>query len=276
VAKAVEGILAEECGVICADRGSPEGFYGDVLVVEPSLPVSRGFGMSAAGSIAAAHELVRRAGWSERDTRWGALRIAHQAELVSGSGLGDVLAITAGGVAVRDRAGMPYSPNGGSARSITFTSTPRNPDGTLPAPILGAVVGGRLDTRPYIIERDWIERIKLEGRKALFRFVEAPSVSSLFTISRDFMGRIGLLDDNSPAYLPEVADAISAAEGVIRTKARGKEGPSGRNEAHVTSPLFGRSIVTCGIERVDLEKALGDAGLPVDVHDLSLAGSYSL
>ena len=59
------------------------------VTVENGLPVSQGFGMSAAGAIATALCAAEIAGVSE-DTAWSA---AHRAEIDCGGGLGDVSAL---------------------------------------------------------------------------------------------------------------------------------------------------------------------------------------
>jgi pantoate kinase len=87
------------------------------LSVVLSLPVSQGFGMSAAGlvAVARAFHAYTKVG---RDEQY--LRIAHRIERLHSGGLGDVLGIAAGGVELRTEAGAPGS--GGQAvrlRSIT-------------------------------------------------------------------------------------------------------------------------------------------------------------
>jgi pantoate kinase len=67
------------------------------------LPVSQGFGMSAAGAVATALALSRLF----RTSRQKAIEVAHLAELFGGGGLGGVAAILGGGLEVRLRAGVP-------------------------------------------------------------------------------------------------------------------------------------------------------------------------
>ena len=86
--------------------------------VELELPTSQGFGMSAAGLIAVgrAFRTLTKKGTEEQF-----LRIAHRIERMNGSGLGDVLGISAKGVELRLEPGAPGS--GGKAISF-FTRQP--------------------------------------------------------------------------------------------------------------------------------------------------------
>ncbi|MGI0055693.1 MAG: hypothetical protein ACREBT_02410 [Thermoplasmata archaeon] len=67
------------------------------------LPIGQGFGMSAAGTLAASLAVAHLVG----ATRARAVEIAHLAELFGGGGLGGVAAILGGGLEVRDRPGIP-------------------------------------------------------------------------------------------------------------------------------------------------------------------------
>jgi pantoate kinase len=67
------------------------------------LPVSQGFGMSAAGAVATGLALSRLF----QTSRQKAIEVAHLAELFGGGGLGGVAAILGGGLEIRLRAGVP-------------------------------------------------------------------------------------------------------------------------------------------------------------------------
>jgi pantoate kinase len=73
------------------------------VVVEHDLPVGQGFGMSAAGTLAASLAVASLVGAS----RSRAVEVAHLAELFGGGGLGGVPAILGGGMEVRRVAGVP-------------------------------------------------------------------------------------------------------------------------------------------------------------------------
>ncbi|MHB8351769.1 MAG: GHMP family kinase ATP-binding protein [Thermoplasmata archaeon] len=72
------------------------------VVIRHELPVGQGFGMSAAGALAAGLAVARLLGRPARV----AVETAHLAELFGGGGLGGVAAIQGGGLEVRTRAGI--------------------------------------------------------------------------------------------------------------------------------------------------------------------------
>ena len=74
------------------------------LDVRLELPISQGFGMSAAGFLAAARAVLDASG--SPDDGYAA-RAAHRLERLHRGGLGDVLALEAGGMALRRKPGAP-------------------------------------------------------------------------------------------------------------------------------------------------------------------------
>ena len=80
------------------------------LDVRLELPISQGFGMSAAGFLAAARAVLNANGTPDDGY---AARVAHRMERLHRGGLGDVLALQAGGMALRREPGAPNV--GGSA-----------------------------------------------------------------------------------------------------------------------------------------------------------------
>jgi pantoate kinase len=67
------------------------------------LPVSQGFGMSAAGALSTSLAFADIMGMS----RQKAFEAAHVAEIEEGGGLGDISALHRGGITVRKKAGLP-------------------------------------------------------------------------------------------------------------------------------------------------------------------------
>ena len=74
------------------------------LDVRLELPISQGFGMSAAGFLAAARAVLGANGTPDDGY---AARVAHRMERLHRGGLGDVLALQAGGMALRRTPGAP-------------------------------------------------------------------------------------------------------------------------------------------------------------------------
>jgi len=67
------------------------------------LPVSQGFGMSAAGALSSTIALADLLNLP----RENAVKAAHYAEILSHTGLGDVIASDFGGIEIRQQAGLP-------------------------------------------------------------------------------------------------------------------------------------------------------------------------
>ncbi len=74
-----------------------------VVRVRHELPVGQGFGMSAAGTLAATLAVGSLVGQS----RPSAIQAAHLSELDGGTGLGGVAAILGGGIELRSKPGIP-------------------------------------------------------------------------------------------------------------------------------------------------------------------------
>jgi len=85
--------------------------YNWDLAVKLKLPISQGFGMSAAGAVAAAMAFQRAIGEPHEKSLRRALAIAHRVERSRSTGLGDVTALAAGGVERRISPGSPFSSN---------------------------------------------------------------------------------------------------------------------------------------------------------------------
>ena len=152
--------------------------------IELELPTSQGFGMSAAGLIAVARAFrtLTKKGSEEQY-----LRLAHRIERMHGSGLGDVLGISAEGVELRLEPGAP----GSGGKVVSFTTH---------QPIL--VVWQPEESRhtsKYIDDVDWQRSISKAGERSVSRlrlkewtFERWPD---LMLESRNFANGSGLLEE---------------------------------------------------------------------------------
>ncbi len=151
------------------------------------LPVSQGFGMSAAGSLSAAHALSELLDMPFKI----ALRAAHEAEIESRTGLGDVAALSRGGITFRRVEGLP--PYGRIDRVNA------EPDVTL------CVVGDPLMTSDVLGNAQKRLVANRVGKECVEKMAIAPTLANLMRLSREFMKRTGLATK-------EVEAAVIAAE----------------------------------------------------------------
>ncbi len=127
------------------------------LEISLELPLSQGFGMSAAGLLAAAYALANV--FDVGDSGQIA-RLAHRIERGNSSGLGDVLGIWAGGVELRTNPGAPPRP--GIAKGFSAN---------VPA-LLVWVPEASKHTSGYIDDADWKIAITKAGDASVDRLMK--------------------------------------------------------------------------------------------------------
>jgi pantoate kinase len=163
----------------------------DKLKIEVStnldLPLSQGFGMSAAGALSASLALAEVLGRKRQE----AFEATHIAEIVCKCGLGDVSAIHKGGITIRKRPGLP--PIGEVLRI----------DGT-PEVVLG-VVGKRLLTKNVLTDPAKRKAINENGSKRVDELMDNPTVERLMELSASFAVESGLASKR----IMEAMDAAS-------------------------------------------------------------------
>lgn len=150
------------------------------------LPMSQGFGMSAAGALSASIALARALD-VKRQT---AFEASHIAEITHRSGLGDIAALHRGGVTIRVRPGLP--PKG---RVVTIEGTPN---------VVLAVLGRGLRTSTVISNPAKRRKINLSGGRTVDRLLREPTVEKLMELSYGFAVESGLANQ-------KIIEATSAA-----------------------------------------------------------------
>ena len=161
----------------------PKGGYD--IRIENDLPVGQGFGMSAAGAIAASLCVCEYLGKDYEQ----AFAAAHRADIAGGGGYGDVSGIMGrSNVPIRSVAGLP--PFGKVINS------------GLKMDISVAILGGPLDTGDTLSDDATVSKIQDVGSRLVTEFIEKPSLESLFAFSKEFSESIGL-------ETPEITRALS-------------------------------------------------------------------
>ncbi|MEM0466651.1 MAG: pantoate kinase [Candidatus Thermoplasmatota archaeon] len=153
------------------------------------LPLSQGFGMSAAGALSTALAVAKILQRPHSD----AIRAAHKAEIENHTGLGDVIACSFGGVEIRREAGLP--PWG------MLEHIPACHD------VVICVVGEKLETKKILTDRNKLEEIAALGRYCTKKILEKPSLENLFRLAQEFSYKTGLIQR-------EILKAIAAANKV--------------------------------------------------------------
>lgn len=161
------------------------------------LPLSQGFGMSAAGSLSAAIALADLLGIE----RQKAFEAAHIAEIECGCGLGDVSAIHKGGITIRKTAGLP--PRGEVLRIAG------EPDLVL------CVLGRKMLTKSVILDSKRSRAINHYGGKCVDHILKKKSLKELMSLSRSFAGDAGLASKEVLLAIDECTDSGMASMAML-------------------------------------------------------------
>lgn len=152
--------------------------------VQLELPVSQGFGMSAAGLIAVALAFFQLTGKGRKEQYY---RLAHRIERIHSGGLGDVLGIYAGGVELRLNAGSPVSPG----KAVGF-----------PCPqaiLLAWSPNESRHTSEYINDPNWQKTITQAGEEAVNKLSQGQwnhqKWPQLLQCSEQFSAASGMLQE---------------------------------------------------------------------------------
>lgn len=152
------------------------------------LPGSAGFGMSAAGALSTTFALAEILELPEED----AFAAAHLAELRHRTGLGDVAALSRGGMTFRRREGLP--PHGQIDRLEYHGG------------IVAAVVGGNMRTADVLGDPERRRMIEEAGRRCCRELSMDPTARTFFRLSREFTDLSGIAGER-------VLEALRAVEG---------------------------------------------------------------
>ena len=168
------------------ETGSNMGVRADLAL---QLPIGQGFGMSGAGTLAVTMALAELLGKSGED----ALRWAHTAEIVSGTGLSDVIGSYYGGLVIRKKPGLP--PYGEIERMEAD------------AEIRCMIIGEPISTKEFLASADE-SAIRKAGMASLKRLEEKPSLKTFMIESRRFAESLDL----SPELLRRIPEGFHGSQ----------------------------------------------------------------
>ncbi|MDG1547382.1 MAG: hypothetical protein P8Q56_01420 [Candidatus Thalassarchaeaceae archaeon] len=181
--------------------------YNWDLAIKLKLPISQGFGMSAAGAIAAALAIQRAIGEPHEESLRRSFAIAHRVERNRSTGLGDVTALAAGGVERRTSPGSPFTGD-------LLTKGPGVSEGWFEK--IEVLLAWKEDsgkhTSSYIDDPNWKESISKAGAKQMNSLIQGEWDKSqwrkLIESSEIFAHESGLLLDSSRSELLEESRGI--------------------------------------------------------------------
>lgn len=159
-----------------ASRVLGSGPYEVKILSETPLPVSQGFGVSAAAALSTAMALDDALGLGMR--REDLVRIAHVADVECGTGLGDVVPASMGGMDLRLEPGAP-----GQGVVKTFD---------VQEEVLLAVLGPEIPTRSVIRDPAKVASINRAGSACVTEFARDPTLPKLFDLGNRFGEETGL------------------------------------------------------------------------------------
>ena len=163
------------------------GLYSIEIQTKVDLPISQGFGMSAAGAFSAALALARLLGRPHSD----ALRAAHYAEVQNRTGLGDVMASTIGGIEIRRQPGLPPW---GMLEHIPGQTE-----------IVLCVVGEPMKTKDVLNDPQKMKVIAAVGKRCTQALLRQPSIENLFRLGQRFAKETRLASEQVQTAVDAVA-----------------------------------------------------------------------
>jgi len=146
------------------------------ILSETNLPVSQGFGVSAAAALSTALALDIALG--SKVPRDELVAIAHETEVECGTGLGDVVPASLGGMDLRLKPGAPAH-----AEVRTFP---------VEADLLLAVIGPEMPTKAVLRDPRKVAAINRIGGALVDEFSRGPTLERLFELGARFAEGTGL------------------------------------------------------------------------------------
>jgi pantoate kinase len=159
--------------------------------IETGVPVGCGFGVSGAAALATA--LAANEEFALGHEREQMAAAAHVADVLAGTGLGDVVPQSLGGVVTRVEPGAPEI---GLFGEIEVED-----------PRIGYTVVGSLDTAGILGDEEAMERVNKAGESALDGLLKEPGVGKFVDLSWEFALESGLATE---AIQDEVGEVRSA------------------------------------------------------------------
>jgi pantoate kinase len=180
----------------------------EILIPEPDrnniqvnhefeIPLSAGYGASAAGAVGTAFCLNELFELELTDLE--IFQVAHKAEVVTKSGLGDVIGLYQGGLELRLKAGAPGY---GKTTSIEDSGSWN----------IATVHLGSLTTSSVLSDPQKRQAVNRAGEKILSDLISDPSFDKFILSAKEFTEKVGLWSKRLKKYLDQLPNGIIGAQ----------------------------------------------------------------
>ncbi len=171
----IDGVVSLEVA-----RSFSDQIKDSVLIIQHKspLPIQAGFGTSGAGALGTAFALNELFGTKKTEEELG--QIAHKAEVICRTGLGDVISQLQGGAEIRLE---PGAPGIGVIKEFSWS---------IDELILVATIG-TMSTKDIITSPIMIEKINHYSNQLLRELNENPSLEEFLRVSFEFADKTGLM-----------------------------------------------------------------------------------
>ncbi|MBA7575969.1 Homoserine kinase [subsurface metagenome] len=157
------------------------------------IPMSSGYGSSASGALGASYALNELLDLNlSKEEIFG---IAHKTEVAESSGLGDVIALYAGGWEYRLKEGAPTI---GATASMILDDTYK----------IATISFGELKTSSIIRDKQWKKRVNLAGKECLSNFIKKPTVENFAKQSYEFSVKSKLASKDIIDFYDQTKDNV--------------------------------------------------------------------
>ncbi len=166
---------------------------------ELEVPMSQGFGSSAAGTLGAVLGVNKALNLNMTLNQCG--QIAHVAEVKSRTGLGDVIAECYGGMVIREKPGAPG-----------IGMIDRIPSNRY---VVAFIVGKELETKSVLSDADKAAAINRAGSECMQLLIKEPSEENFLHLAKRFASETSLMSDEVRSAVKKLESAGIAASMIM-------------------------------------------------------------
>ena len=161
------------------------------------IPLSSGYGASAAGAVGTAFAIndLFDLGRSNLEL----FQIAHQAEVITKSGLGDVIGLFQGGLEIRTKEGAP-----GFGKTLPIKNSNRWE--------IATVHLGSLKTSIILSNPQKREAVNVAGEKLIKDLISNPTMDNFVVLAADFTEKVNLWSPRLKKYIKNLPENIIGAQ----------------------------------------------------------------